>query len=83
MDKPPSKDTYQSGDKVSVRVELANKKGVLWLPPAAIHEVGGRTFVIADTGLGPQRIEIEIGLKTQDKVEIVSGLTEGQIVIGL
>jgi len=83
MDQPPSKNTYQSGDKVSVRVELANKKGVLWLPPAAIHQVGGRTFVIADAGLGPQRIEIEIGLQTQDKVEIVSGLTEGQIVIGL
>jgi RND family efflux transporter MFP subunit len=83
LDQPPSKDTYQSGEKVSVRVELANKKGVLWLPPAAIHQVGGRTFVIADTGMGPQRIEIEIGLQTQDKVEIVSGLTEGQSVIGL
>jgi RND family efflux transporter MFP subunit len=83
MDQPPSKDTYQAGDKVTVKVELANKKGVLWLPPAAIHQVGGRTFVIADMGLGPQRIEIEIGLQTQDKVEIVSGLTEGQTVIGL
>ena len=83
MDQPPSKNTYQAGDKVTVRVELANKKGVLWLPPAAIHQVGGRTFVIADTGLGPQRMEIEIGLQTQDKVEIVSGLSEGQIVIGL
>jgi len=83
LNQPPSKDTYQAGDKVTVRVELANKKGVLWLPPAAIHQVGGRTFVIADAGLGPQRIEIEIGLQTQDKVEIVAGLTEGQIVIGL
>jgi multidrug efflux pump subunit AcrA (membrane-fusion protein) len=83
LDQAPSATTYQSGDKVSVRVQLANKKGVLWLPPAAIHQVGGRTFVIADSGLGPQRIEIEIGVQTQDKVEIVSGLKEGQVVIGL
>jgi multidrug efflux pump subunit AcrA (membrane-fusion protein) len=83
LDQPPSKDTYQSGDKITIRAELANKKGVLWLPPAAIHQVGGRTFVIADTGMGPQRIEIEIGVQTQDKVEITSGLTEGQVVIGL
>ena len=83
LDQPPSKDTYQSGDKVTVQVELANKKGVLWVPPAAIHQVGGRTFVIVDTGKGPQRIEIEIGLQTQEKVEILSGLTEGQVVIGL
>jgi RND family efflux transporter MFP subunit len=83
VDQPPSATTYQSGDKVSVRVQLANKKGILWLPPAAIHQVGGRTFVIADSGLGPQRLEIEIGIQTQDKVEIVSGLQEGQVVIGL
>jgi RND family efflux transporter MFP subunit len=83
VDQAPSVNTYQSGDKVSIRVQLANKQGILWLPPAAIHQVGGRTFVIADSGLGPQRLEIEIGVQTQDKVEIVSGLKEGQVVIGL
>jgi HlyD family secretion protein len=83
LDTPPSLETYQSGDKVTVTVELANKKGVIWLPPAAVHQVGGRTFVIADSGSGPQRIEIEIGVQTQDKVEILAGLKEGQVVIGL
>jgi RND family efflux transporter MFP subunit len=83
LDQPPSLDTYQSGDKVTISIELANKKGVLWLPPAAVHQVGGRTFVISDSGNGPQRIEIEIGVQTQDKVEILSGLKEGQVVIGL
>jgi RND family efflux transporter MFP subunit len=83
IDQAPSLETYQSGDKVTVTIELANKKGVLWLPPAAVHQVGGRTFVIADSGNGPQRIEVEIGVQTQDKVEILSGLKEGQVVIGL
>ncbi len=83
LDQAPSLETYQSGDKVTVMIELANKKGVLWLPPAAVHQVGGRTFVISDSGNGPQRIEVEVGVQTQDKVEILSGLKEGQVVIGL
>jgi RND family efflux transporter MFP subunit len=83
LDNPPSLDTYQAGDKVTVQVRLADKKGILWLPPVAVHQVGGRTFVIVDSDTGPQRIEIEIGLQTLEKVEILSGLEEGQVVIGL
>jgi macrolide-specific efflux system membrane fusion protein len=70
------------GDTVTVLVEQANKTGILWLPPAAIREVGGRTFVIVNETKGPKRIDIEIGLQTADKVEISSGLDEGQVVIG-
>jgi multidrug efflux pump subunit AcrA (membrane-fusion protein) len=83
LDQAPSADTYQSGDKVTVAIQLANKSNVLWLPPIAIHEVGGRTFVITDSGAGPQRVEIVIGVQTTERVEILSGLKEGQAVIGL
>jgi RND family efflux transporter MFP subunit len=79
---PPSPDTYQNGDKVTVTVLLAHKEGVLWLPPDAIRSAGGRTFVIINSDAGPQRVDIEIGLQTRDRVEIVSGLEEGQIVVG-
>jgi len=82
LDTPPSTGTYQSGDKVSVLVELANKQGVLWLPPEAIRSVGGRTFVIVNGESGPKRVDVEIGLQTPGMVEIVSGLKEGQAVIG-
>jgi macrolide-specific efflux system membrane fusion protein len=70
------------GDTVTVSVQLANKTGVLWLPPAAIREVGGVTFVIENASGGAKRIDVEIGLQTADKVEITSGLQEGQVVIG-
>jgi RND family efflux transporter MFP subunit len=82
LDQAPSLDTYQSGDKVTVQIQLANKVGILWLPPTAIHQVGGRTFVITSGDDGPQRVEIVVGLETPDKVEILSGLNEGQVVIG-
>jgi HlyD family secretion protein len=82
LDQAPSKDTYQAGDKATVHIQLANKLGVLWLPPAAIHQVGGRTFVIVNGTYGLERLEITIGLQTPDKIEIVSGLNKGQVVIG-
>ena len=82
LDKAPSTSTYQSGDKVTVVVQLASKENALWLPPDAIRSAGGRTFVIINTDSGPQRLDVEIGLQTRDMVEIASGLEEGQVVVG-
>lgn len=82
LDEAPSASTYQSGDKVTVIVQLASKEHVLWLPPDAIRSAGGRTFVIINSDTGPQRVDVEIGLQTRDMVEIVSGLEEGQVVVG-
>lgn len=82
MDAPPFASTYQTGDKVTVTVQLANKEDIVWLPPDAIRKAGGRTFVIINSESGPKRVDIEIGLQTRDMVEIISGLTEGQVVVG-
>ena len=82
LDVAPSATTYQSGDKITATVRLANKEGVLWLPPDAIRSAGGRTFVIINSESGPKRVDIAIGLQARDMVEIVSGLTEGQVVLG-
>jgi multidrug efflux pump subunit AcrA (membrane-fusion protein) len=54
---------------------------VLWLPPDAIRTAGGRTFVIINSEAGPKRVDVELGLQTRDRVEIVSGLDEGQVVV--
>ena len=82
LDSSPSASTYQTGDNVTVTVLLASKEDVLWLPPDAIRSAGGRTFVIISSDSGPQRIDVEIGLQTRDRVEIVSGLEENQVVVG-
>lgn len=82
LDVLPSATTYQSGDKVTAIVQLASKQDILWLPPDAIRKAGGRTFVIINSDTGPKRVDIEIGLQTRDRVEIISGLTEGQVVLG-
>ena len=82
LDSAPSASTYQSGDKVTVTAQLASKQDILWLPPEAIRQAGGRTFVIINSDSGPKRVDIEIGLQTRDMVEIVAGLTDGQVVLG-
>jgi macrolide-specific efflux system membrane fusion protein len=82
LDSPPSASTYQTGDKVTVMIQLASKQGVLWLPPEAVRSVGGRTFVIINSDSGPKRVDVEIGLQTHDMLEIASGLQEGQVVVG-
>ena len=82
LDVPPSAETYQLGDKVTVTIQLASKQDVIWLPPDAIRNAGGRTFVIINSESGPKRVDVEIGLETRDMVEIVSGLNEGQVVVG-
>jgi membrane fusion protein, macrolide-specific efflux system len=81
LDQPASAGTYPVGDKVTVTIILASKTGVLWLPPDAIRAAGGRTFVIVNSPEGPKRIEVEVGIKTLEMVEIRSGLDEGQLVV--
>ncbi len=82
LDEAPAAEDFRAGDTVTVQVQLANEIGILWLPPEAIRQVGGRTFVIVDSENGPKRIDVVLGRVTTDKAEILSGLEEGQVVIG-
>ncbi|MFN8447470.1 MAG: HlyD family efflux transporter periplasmic adaptor subunit [Anaerolineae bacterium] len=70
------------GQLIDIQMPLQISQNVLWLPPAAIRTFQGRTFVVLQTPDGPRRVDIEIGLQTDDRVEIVSGLNEGDVVIG-
>ncbi|HLF01275.1 MAG TPA: efflux RND transporter periplasmic adaptor subunit [Anaerolineales bacterium] len=73
---------YKVGDQVTIAVVLATKPNVLWLPPEAIRTTGNRTFVFVQTGSGAQQVNIAVGIETRERVEILDGLSEGQIVIG-
>jgi RND family efflux transporter MFP subunit len=75
-------DGYKTGDRVTVTVVLTRKSDVLWLPPEAVRSAGNRTFVFVQTDSGPKQVNITIGIETRQRVEIVDGLSEGQIVIG-
>jgi len=73
---------FQLGDLASVTIVLEEKDDVLWLPPAAIRIFQGREFVIVQDADRQRRVDVTIGIKSDDRVEILEGLEEGQIVVG-
>jgi multidrug efflux pump subunit AcrA (membrane-fusion protein) len=71
------------GDLVRVNVVLERKADVLWLPPQAIRTFEGREFVVVqEEGEAQRRVDVKVGIESEDRVEIEEGLTEGQVVIG-
>jgi multidrug efflux pump subunit AcrA (membrane-fusion protein) len=75
--------TLTVGELATVSIILKQKDNVLWLPPAAIRTYQGRNFVVVQNADGTQkRVDVLLGITTDERVEIVSGLEQGQIVVG-
>ncbi len=73
---------YQLGDRVLVRAEAARQADTLWLPPQAIlTSPDGEPYVFLKVGNREDRVAVVLGLESRERVEIVSGLEEGQTVI--
>lgn len=69
-------------EMVRVTVTVQRKPDALWLPPQAIRSFEGRKFVLTMDGDTQKRVDVKIGLEGAEQVEILEGLTDGQIVIG-
>lgn len=69
------------GDLVQVNVVLQKKENVLWLPPQAVRTFEGRRFVVIQDGQGQRRVDVKVGLQNNDRLEILEGLSEGQVVL--
>mgnify|MGYP005840776875 CR=1 FL=1 len=74
--------TLEKGALVRVAVTLQRKENALWLPPGAIRTFSGKDFVLVLDGEGQRRVPVKLGIRGEDQVEIESGVTEGQVVIG-
>jgi RND family efflux transporter MFP subunit len=72
----------QRGEIVRVEAILQQKPSVLWIPPDALRTFQGKDFVLLVDGDAQRRVPVKVGVKTDDRVEIVDGLTAGQIVLG-
>lgn len=82
IDVPADRVPYQLGDLVRVSVELQRKDDVLWLPPQAMRIFDGRRFAVLQDGEVQRRVDVRVGIETPDRVEILEGLEEGQVVVG-
>lgn len=71
----------KQNQRVSSRVILDEKKNVLFLPRGSfVQHHGGRKAFVINTGVATLT-DIDIGSSSVSKIEVVSGLSEGQEVI--
>jgi hypothetical protein len=71
------------GELATVSIVLQEKQNVLWLPPAAIRSYQGRDFVVVQNPDGTQqRVDVLLGITTDERVEITAGLEAGQTIVG-
>lgn len=80
IDQPLAGSGLALDSTVSVRVQAASKANVLWLPPLYVRTFEGRSFVIVVDNSGPHRVDIKTGLAGLERVEILQGLSEGQVI---
>lgn len=74
--------SLQNGTQGKVLVELERRPDVLYLPDETIRKADGKTGVYFENENGVREMKfVEIGLTADHKVEIKSGLTEGEIII--
>lgn len=75
-------DNFELGSRVNITVLIDERSDALFLPPAAIREFNGRNFVVIQDGAVQSRVDVELGIEGDGRVEIINGLTEGQSVVG-
>ncbi len=71
----------KDGDLARCNIVTARKESALWLPPQAIRNFQGRRFVVVKDTEGERRADVKLGLQGEDRVEVLSGVLEGQVVI--
>jgi HlyD family secretion protein len=76
-----SLDDVMSGELIEVKMPLKVRVDVVWLPPYVLRTYQSRVFVTLQTPEGPRNVNVQTGLTTDDRIEITSGLAEGDVVI--
>jgi RND family efflux transporter MFP subunit len=66
----------------TIVVQLEVQENVLWLPPGALRTFQGRDFVFIEENGVQRRVDLRLGLRSDDRVEVMEGLSEGQVVVG-
>jgi HlyD family secretion protein len=74
--------SLMSGMNVDVEILADSRDNVLTVPIEAIHKLNGEYMVtVKDSSGNKQDVKVELGLATKEKVEIISGLKVGDIVV--
>jgi multidrug resistance efflux pump len=74
--------TLEIGELATIVIFLEQREDVLWLPPAAIRSFQGRDFVLVQDADLQRRADVRVGLESEERIEILEGVKEGQVVVG-
>lgn len=75
--------TLVAGDTIGrVLIILEQHENALWLPPEAVRTFGERTFVVLREGDQERRVTVVVGIKSDERVEILKGLKLNDVVVG-
>ena len=73
--------TWAVGQRAEVYIETGRRTDVLTIPQRFVSWRDGKAGVMVDHAGKAQRQKVSLGLRGRENVEIVDGLTPGQVVI--
>ncbi|AZN39877.1 efflux RND transporter periplasmic adaptor subunit [Paenibacillus albus] len=69
------------GTMADIKLFIEKRDNVLVIPRGALQTMFGRNYIETIENDRVKEVDVEVGLKTNDQVEIKQGITEGQKVI--
>jgi multidrug efflux pump subunit AcrA (membrane-fusion protein) len=69
------------GGAVQIYAEVQRREAVLWLPPQALRTIGNQVYAAVRRGESTPDVLVQVGAQSPDRVEIISGLAENEIVV--
>ena len=70
----------RSGMTINVSFPLEQRTDALLVPFRAIETEGGQAYLTRVTASGFERVAVTMGLITDTQIEILSGISEGDVV---
>jgi HlyD family secretion protein len=70
----------RSGMTTNATFPVEERRDTLMVPFRAVETEGGQAFVTLQTTAGSQRVPVKLGLITDTQIEILSGVSEGDVV---
>ncbi len=79
----PTDATLRAGLSATTNITSSSRRGVPLVPNSAVQidRQTGQTFVERETEAGPQKVEVRLGLRDEQRSEVREGLSEGDKVI--
>lgn len=72
----------ESGEIARISTFTSQRQDVLWIPPQALRTFRARRFVVVRNTDGTEsRKDVKVGLESSDRVEIIDGVKEGDVIV--